>query len=328
MPKIVRFYRVGGPEVLQLEKVPVPRPKAGEVRIKVEAIGVNRAEVLYRSGKYLIEPKLPSLIGYEAAGIVDELGPEVVDLAPGDRVSSIPSFLMHHYGTYGEAVILPAYSLVKYPQHLTPAEAGSIWMQYLMAFELIESGGVQAGDYVLITAASGSVGIAAIQLVNHIGAVPIATTRSQAKEEGLQEIGAKLVVNTGTKDWVDQVEAFTDQRGVDHVFDAVAGPDFQRLIWCVRPRGKILVYGALAAQPTALPLAPLIPNNLLVQGCSLLNLVQDSERFVRAKQWVYHRVSTRQLTPVIGKVFPLTEVVEAHRYLESCQQIGKVVLQV
>jgi NADPH:quinone reductase-like Zn-dependent oxidoreductase len=328
MPKIVRFYRVGGPEVLQLEEVPVPQPQTGEVRVKVEAIGVNRAEVLYRTGNYLIEPNLPSLIGYEAAGIVEELGPGVIDLAPGDRVSSIPSFLMHHYGTYGEVAILPAHSLVKYPQHLSPAEGASIWMQYLMAFELLECGDVQPSDYVLITAASSSVGIAAIQLINHIGAVPIAATRSEEKEEALRSIGAKLVVNTATDNWVDQIRVFTDQRGVDQVFDAVAGPDFQKLIWCVCPRGKILVYGALAAQPTPLPLAPLIPNNLRIQGCSLLSLVQDSERFARAKQWVYQRVNNRQLTPVIAKTFPLAEVVDAHRYLESCQQIGKVVLQV
>jgi NADPH:quinone reductase-like Zn-dependent oxidoreductase len=235
---------------------------------------------------------------------------------------------MHHYGTYGEVVILPAYALVKYRQRLTPAEGASIWMQYLMAFELFESGGVQAGDYVLITAASSSVGIAAIQLANHVGAIPIATTRSREKEEPIRSAGAKLVVNTGTADWVDRVRTFTEQRGVDVVFDAVAGPDFQKLIWTVRPRGRLLMYGALAVQPTPLPLAPVIPNNLMIQGCSLLGLVQDAERFARAKQWIYRLVNTRELTPVIAKIFPLAEVVEAHRYMESCRHIGKIVLQV
>ena len=111
MPKIVRFHQTGGAEVLQLENLPTPEPQQGEARIKVEAIGLNRAEVMFREGAYLEQPQLPSLLGYEASGIVEAVGPGVTDLKPGDRVSSIPSFSLTKYGTYGEVAVLPAYSL-------------------------------------------------------------------------------------------------------------------------------------------------------------------------------------------------------------------------
>jgi len=126
MPKIVRFHQTGGADVLQLDELPTPVPQQGEVRIRVEAIGLNRAEVMFRQGAYLEQPQLPSLIGYEASGIVEEVGPGMTDLKPGDRVSSIPSFSMTHYGTYGEVAVLPAYSLAKYPSGLNSVEATAI----------------------------------------------------------------------------------------------------------------------------------------------------------------------------------------------------------
>ena len=183
MPKIVRFYQVGGPEVLKLEELPAPRPAKGEVRIKVEAIGLNRAEVMFRSGQYLEQPEFPSGLGYEASGTVEEIGPGVTGLKPGDRVSSVPSFSMRKYSTYGEVALLPAYALAKYPENLSPIEGASIWMQYLTAYGLIEFGKMREGHHVLITAAASSVGLAAIELANAVGAISIATcsTRNCAR---------------------------------------------------------------------------------------------------------------------------------------------------
>jgi NADPH:quinone reductase-like Zn-dependent oxidoreductase len=153
MPKIVRFHQVGGPEVLKLEELPAPQPGKGEVRIKVEAIGLNRAEVMFRNGQYLYQPKFPSTLGYEASGTVEEVGPGVSGLKPGDRVSSVPSFSMLNYYTYGEVALLPASALAKYPENLDAIEGASIWMQYLTAYGIIEFGKLREGQYVLITAA-------------------------------------------------------------------------------------------------------------------------------------------------------------------------------
>ncbi|HEV3209105.1 MAG TPA: alcohol dehydrogenase catalytic domain-containing protein [Chthoniobacterales bacterium] len=146
----------------------------------------NRAEVMFRSGQYLEQPEFPSGLGYEASGTVEEVGPGVTGLKPGDRASSIPSFSMRKYSTYGEVALLPAHALAWYPENLSPIEGTSIWMQYLTAYGLIEFGKIQQGNHVLITAAAGSVGLAAIQLANAVGAVPIATTRNKAKESSLR----------------------------------------------------------------------------------------------------------------------------------------------
>src|SRR4029077_9736970 len=150
MPRIVRFHEVGDADVLKLEELPKPQPKEGEVLLRVEAIGLNRAEVMFRSGRYLYQPKFPSLLGYEAAGIVDAVGPGVTGLKPGDRVSSIPSFSLTEYGTYGEYAVLPAHALTPYPANLSPVEGTSIWMQYLTAYGVVEFGGLKEGQHLLV----------------------------------------------------------------------------------------------------------------------------------------------------------------------------------
>ena len=150
MPKIVRFYETGGPEVLKIEELPLVEPGEGEVRLAVEAIGLNRAEVMFRQGQYLENPELPSRLGYEAAGIIDAVGPGVSGVRIGDRVSTIPSFSIGTYGVYGESAVVPAYAVAQYPDNLSPVEGAAIWMQYLTAFgALIEFGQLQQDAFVL-----------------------------------------------------------------------------------------------------------------------------------------------------------------------------------
>ncbi|MCZ6731253.1 MAG: alcohol dehydrogenase catalytic domain-containing protein, partial [Gammaproteobacteria bacterium] len=178
MPKIVRFHETGGAEVLKLEDLPLAEPGEGEVRLKVEAIGLNRADVMFRQGQYLQNPKPPSRLGYEAAGTIDAVGPGVSGVQKGDRVSTIPSFSMGEYGVYGESAIVPVYAVARYPNNLSAVEGAAIWMQYLTVFgALIEFGQLKKDDSVLITAASSSVGLAAIQITKAAGALAIATTR-------------------------------------------------------------------------------------------------------------------------------------------------------
>jgi NADPH:quinone reductase len=328
MPKIVRFHQVGGPEVLKLEESPSPRPGKGEVRIKVEAIGLNRAEVMFRSGQYLEQPEFPSGLGYEAAGTVEEVGPDVTGLRPGDRVSSVPSFSMQKYFTYGEVALLPGHALAKYPANLTAIEAASIWMQYLTAYGLIEFGQMHEGDHVLITAAASSVGLAAIELANLVGAIPIATTRNPSKEESLRKAGARHVVNTKRGDWVEHVRTLTSGEGVDLVFDPVAGPEVERVAQATRFMGTIFLYGALSSDPTPLPLFAAIGKNLRIQGYTLFSLVRSPERAERSKRWVYDQLEKGKLKPIIARTFTLNQIVEAHRFMESNEQIGKIVVTV
>ncbi len=165
MPKIIRFHETGGADVLKVENLPLTEPGEGEVRLKVEAIGLNRAEIMFREGQYLEDPELPSRLGYEATGIIDAVGPGTSGVQIGNRVSTIPGFSMGKYGVYGESAIVPAYAVASYPENLSAVEGAAIWMQYLTAFgALIEFGQLKKDDSVLITAASSSVGLAAIQI--------------------------------------------------------------------------------------------------------------------------------------------------------------------
>jgi NADPH:quinone reductase len=328
MPKIVRFHQVGGPEVLKLEELPAPTPGKGEVRIKVEAIGLNRAEVMFRSGQYLYQPELPSRLGYEAAGIVEEIGPGVTAWKPGDRVNSIPSFSLQDYYTYGEVALLPASALAKYPENLSPIEGASIWMQYLTAYGLIEFGKMQQGQHVLITAAASSVGLAAIQLANSVGAIPIATSRSESKAKSLLSAGAKFVVNTSAKGWVEKVGEITAGAGVDLAFDPVAGSELEQVAETMRSEGMIFVYGALSPAPTPFPLFAAIGKSLVIRGYTLFSIVQYPERRERAIGGICEQLASGKLKPIVARTFSLDQIVDAHRYMESNEQIGKIVVTV
>src|ERR1700736_2868915 len=208
--KVVRFHTLGGPEVLKIQEEQIPEPGKGEVRLKVKAIGLNRAEVMFRKGEYLESAVLPSKLGYEAAGVVAAVGPDVDKSWLGKKASTVPAFLMTSYGVYGEVAIVPAFALAVYPEKLTPEEGTSIWMQYLTVYgALIHHAHITTGDFVIITAASSSVGIAAIQLVKAEGAISIATTRTSKKKATLVEVGATHVIATEEEDLAARVKEIT-----------------------------------------------------------------------------------------------------------------------
>jgi len=328
MPKIIRFHEVGDASVLKLEELPKPQPGEGEALLKVEAIGLNRAEVMFRSGRYLDQPVFPSLLGYEASGIIESVGPGVTDLKPGDRVSSIPAFHMNKYGTYGEYAVLPAYALAPYPQHLSPAEGTSIWMQYLTAYGVIEFGRLSKGQHLLITAAASSVGLAAIQIAKFVGAISIATTRNKAKAGALTDAGADFVINTGTEDLVQRVEEITDGKGFALAFDPIAGPGLQTLAKAAGYQATIMEYGALDPSPTPYPLFEGLRKGLNVRAYTIFEINGDAARSARSRKFIIEGLTAGVLKPIIAKTFKLEEIVEAHRYMESNEQIGKIVVTV
>ncbi|HEX9758589.1 MAG TPA: zinc-dependent alcohol dehydrogenase family protein [Nitrospiria bacterium] len=329
MPKIVRFHKTGGPEVLKVEDLPLTEPGEGEVRLKVEAIGLNRAEVMFRRGQYLETPELPSRLGYEAAGTIDAVGSGVSGVNIGDRVSTIPSFSIGKYGVYGESAIVPDYAVARYPDNLTAVEGTSIWMQYLTAFgALIEFGQLKKGDPVLITAASSSVGLAAIQITKAAGALAIATTRGPDKKQFLLNAGADHVIVSDEEDLAKRVMTVTANTGARIVFDPVAGPFLEKLAEAAAPGGIIFEYGALSPEPTAFPLFPVLGKGLTVRGYLLFEIVQDPEKLARGKQYIYDGFKTGSLKPIIDRTFPLEAIIDAHRYMESNQQKGKIVVTV
>ncbi len=329
MPKIVRFYETGGPEVLKIEESPLVEPGGGEVRLKVEAIGLNRAEVMFRQGQYLENPVLPSRLGYEAAGIIDAIGPGTTGIKIGDRVSTIPSFSIGNYGVYGESAVVPAYAVAHYPENLTPVEGTAIWMQYLTAFgALIEFGHLQKGAAVLISAASSSVGLAAIQIAKSVGATAIAITRGADKKSFLMGAGADHVIVSDEQDLVESVMAVTSGKGAAMAFDPVAGPLLGELAGAAAPGATIFEYGALSPAPATFPLFAALAKGLTVRGYTLFEIVKNAELLARGKQFIYSGLETGALKPVIDRTFPLESIVEAHRYMESNQQKGKIVVKV
>jgi len=327
--KIVRFHRTGGPEVLQLDELPLPEPAAGEVRLRVKAIGLNRAEVLFRMGRYLVQPILPSKIGYEASGTVEAAGPGVDPSWIGKTASTVPAFLASAYGVYGEVAIVPVSAIAEYPGRLSYEEGTSIWMQYLTAYgALIHQGRLAKGDFVLITAASSSVGIAAIEIARAEGAIAIATTRTSKKKAELLALGAAHVIATEEEDLAARVDEITSGQGARIVFDPIAGKGLAALAAAAAPHGVIFEYGALAAGPTPFPLLSVLGKQLTIKGYMLFELVGDPAAFPVARQYVYDHLASGAFKPRIARTFPLAEIVEAHRYMESNEQIGKIVVTV
>jgi len=326
MSKVVRIHAQGGPEVLRIEELEVGAPGAGEIRVRIEAIGLNRSEVAFRAGQYPGKPKFPTPMGYEACGVVEALGDQVKDFKPGDRVCVLPMFRLGEYGVYGEQAIVPASSVLSAPPKLSSVEAASIWMQYLTAMAILEITRATVGDYVIIRAASSSVGLAAIQLANWAGATPIAATRHNSKRQILLQHGAKHVIATEESDLVAEVMKITNGKGARIVFDPVGGPYVDTLAQAMAVDGTLFIYGGLSGQPTMHPHWPAAFKNLSIRGWVASTIWNNPERFARARELIMCGLAEGHLKPVIARTFRLDDIVDAHRYLEANQQVGKIVV--
>lgn len=333
--KQVRFHETGGPEVLRIEVLPVPTPGPGEVRLRVKAIGLNRAEVMFREGQYFLAPVFPSALGYEASGIVEAVGEGVDDALVGQVRSTVPAFALNRYSVYGEVAIVPAAALAAYPAHLSFEEGTSLWMQYITAYgALVHNGRIAAGDHAVLTAATSSVGIAAIQIAKAEGAIVIATTRASAKRDELLAAGADHVIATDEEpDVAARILRITDGVGARIVFDAVAGPGIVDLARATAKDGLILVYGTLSPEPTPFPVfeawgqgAQGKPFKLM--GYTMFSITGDPDTLAQATRYIHDQLERGRLKPRIDRVFTLDRIVEAHRYMEQGQQIGKIVVKV
>ncbi len=329
MAKVVRFHEIGGPEVLKIEDIEVPPPGKGEVQIAVKALGLNRAESMFRRDEYVERPKLPARVGYEAAGTVAAIGEGVQVFKVGDAVSTIPAFSLNQYGVYGDLVNVPAHAVVHHPASLSWEQAASIWMQYLTAYgALIEIAGLKAGEAVVIPAASSSVGLASIQIANRVGATPIALTRGSSKRQVLLDAGAAHVIASDEQDLVKEILGVTGGKGARVVFDPVGGPTAAKLVKAMTPLGILFLYGALSPEPTTVPVLEVIGKSVTIRGYILSEITTDPARLELGKRFVNEGLADGSLKPIIARTFPLEEIVAAHRYLESNQQIGKVIVTV
>lgn len=329
MARVVRFSELGGPEVLRIEDVEIPPPGPGEVRILAKALGLNRAEALLRRGSYIEAAALPSGLGLEAAGIVESVGDGVEGLKPGDAVSLIPPRSMLRWPVHGELIRVPAELAVKHPPDLGWEGAAALWMAFLTAYgALVDLAGLKAGEAVAITAASSSVGLAAIQIANRIGALPVAVTRSAAKREALMAHGAAAVVLSEGEGLAERLEAAAGGSGLRVVLDAVGGPILEPLTAAMAPGGILVEYGGLSPLPTPFPLPAVLGKSLTLRGYLVHEITRDPAKLAAAKAFILAGVAEGAFKPVIARSFPLDEIVAAHRYLESNEQFGKIVVTV
>jgi NADPH:quinone reductase-like Zn-dependent oxidoreductase len=332
MARTIRFHQTGGPEVLQYEDLPVRAPGRGEVRLRVDAIGLNRSEVNFRRGSYLEQPRLPAGLGTEAAGEILEVGAGVSGWRPGDLVSVVPAFSQNDYPVYAEEAIVPAAALVARPPGMDAVTGAAIWMPYVTVYGMVaEATRVRPGEHVVITAASNSIGVAAVQVVRHLGAVPIATTTATAQVQPLLDAGAEAVLATEALAGRDALSTAlrdaTGGRGATLVLDAMGGPGVEQLVRACAPGGAVIVHGGLSGEPTPLPAGRYAP--VWLRRYTVFEVTGEPEALRRAEHFVRSGLALGAFVPNIDRVFDFDDVVAAHRYVDSPDRApGKPVLRV
>ena len=330
MPRVVFFDRLGPPEVLQLREVPLAEPGPGEVRLAVEAFGLNRSESQMRQGSYpMLNATFPSRAGKEAVGTVTAIGEGVPGVVLGQRYTTVPCFDMNKNGVYGEFAVVPAGALAPVPQGLSAVQATAIWQQYLTAYgPLVLYSQLGPGSVVLVTAATASVGHACIQIAKAQGATVIATTRQADKAARLRETGADHVIVTTRDALVPAVMQITGGKGGNVIVDSISGPVVAELAECAAHKGRIFLYGRLDETPTPYPLVTCMKKALSITGYTLWEIVLDAQLRREAERWIVSHLERGTFAPVIDRTFTLDQIVQAHAYMDANQANGKIVVTV
>lgn len=331
MSKVVEFEQLGSPEVLRIVDRDVPEPMPDEVQISVQAAGLNRAELLFFAGQYLSEPSLPSRVGVEASGVVTAVGSSVSNIAIGDEVSVFPTIDMNRYGLIGELANVPQWSVVPKPDTTSFVDAAAFWMAYGTAWGgLVQTGGLTESSqkWVVISAASSSVGLAAIDIAKAMGATVIVTTRGRQKSEFLKIYGADYVVITDDEDFVDRVHSITNGRGFDIAFDPINGAFVEALVNAASREAVIVEYGGLSGELAPLPFFSMIRKGVTLRTFHLgFDLAEHPERLDRLKAYLMPRLQSGEFRTLIDGSFKLEETRLAYEHLASNQHIGKIVVE-
>lgn len=335
--RAIQFQRFGDADVLEVTKRQPASPAADEVLIATEAIGINWHDVLWRRGMSSTRATLPAGLGSELAGTIVEIGSGVTGLAPGDRVALIPAFDPNRYSTYAEHALLPVASLIRYPDCLTPTEASVHYVPSLVSWlGFRDVADLQPGETVLITGACHIGGPYAIQIAHALGARVIAATPYESAIDYLKALGADAVIHTETQDIVKRVDKLTDHRGADVVLDALGGPQMSLLGDVLATRGRLILYGMLGGNETSFPAQAAFHKNIQFHlhclsnfsGKPELDIPQDRPALERAIAGVDQLTRQGKLVPQIDHRFPFEDIIEAHRYLETCaNHHGRIVIE-
>jgi NADPH2:quinone reductase len=320
--KAIQISETGGPEVLKLAELPIPEPGPGQVLIRVEAVGVNFIEIYFRKGVY--KAALPLIPGSEAAGTVEELGPDVTGFTPGDAVASVSVM-----GSYAEYALVPASQLVKTPAGLCPEQAASALLQGMTAHYLSHSTfPLKAGDTALVHAGAGGVGLLLTQMARRIGARVITTVSTEAKAALSREAGAAEVILYTEQDFEEEVKRLTDGKGVDVVYDSVGKTTFEQSLNCLRPRGMLALFGASSGPVPPFDLIQLSgKGSLFVTRPTLWHYVANRAELEWRSGDVLSWAAAGDLKLRTEHVYALDEAAQAQVDLEGRQTTGKVLLE-
>jgi len=319
--KAVTIREHGGPEVLRYEDVPDPRPGAGEVLLRVEAIGVQGGDVLARQGAPL--PAVPHIVGYQAAGTVAAVGADVTTVRTGQKV-----FAFMQSGSHAELAVAAERDVYPVPGDMDSRVAAGIFVEFGTADDaLFEFGRLRAGETVLVQAAASGVGLAAVQLAKAAGATVIGTAGSDDKLARLSGYGLDHGINYRTGDVVARVRELTGGQGADLVVDPVGGRTLEGSIDAVAYRGRIVYLGQVGRDPYQPRLFPLLLKSASLHGLYYGAEVQrDPERTRPQVERLIARIAAGELTVVVDREFPLAAAADAHRYIESRAAFGRVLL--
>jgi len=329
--------RHGAPDVLEVREGPDPTPGDGEVRIAVRAAGINFADILARLGLYPDAPRPPVVVGYEVSGYIDAVGPAVVARHAGDHVLALTRF-----GGYSTSVVVPAANTFPVPAGMSDAEAAAVPVNYLTAMlALYRMANVAAHETVLVHGAGGGVGIAATQLAR-LRRARIIGTASPAKHEALRSFGVDHALDYHRADFADEVRRLTGGRGADVILDPIGGRSFRTSYSLLAPLGRLVVYGVssvaagerrslwraattMMKMPVFRPLS-LMNANRAVIGLNLGHLWEERQQISAAMEVLVGELAAGRLKPIVAKTFPLERAADAHRFIQSRGNIGKVVL--
>jgi synaptic vesicle membrane protein VAT-1 len=330
--------RHGGPEVLQVRETADPEPGPGQVRVRVHAAGLNFAEVMARQGLYPDAPKPPCVVGYEAAGIVDALGPGVVSPSVGQRVAVLVRF-----GAHADVVCVPAEQAVEIPDAVSFEEAAALPVNYLTAYHMLfRVAGIRPGERVLVHMAAGGVGIAVLQLCSTLDGVVTFGTASAAKHQVLRAEGCTYPIDYRRVDYASEVRRLTGGEGVDVVLDALGGQDWRRGLALLRPVGRLVVFGfanlmrgqrrrplRVVSQVLRVPLVTplgLMGRNHTISGVNIGHLWDQRALLREELDALVALWRAGQIKPRVDAVFPFADAAGAHRRIAERQNIGKVIL--
>jgi NADPH:quinone reductase len=322
----LRFYDTGSLDVLKIDTIARPQPGRGQVLIDVHAFALNRADILYFQGQHYSLPNPPSLIGSEAAGIVEAVGEGVTAWHVGDRVATIP----HHnqgLGVHARHALFDARYLARWPEGLSAEQATSTWMEMLTAYyPLIETAKLTRGDKVLIAAASSSAGLGAIAIAKDVGATVIATTRTRAKVQEIASSGADHVIATDEDNLASRILEVTGGKGVRVVYDPIAGDFLDEYVEALDDHAMVFVYGVLRSLHAHVDIVKFVRKAATVYPYSMFNHVRNIDELARGVAYVQGRQAAGAFLPKIDKVFKFDDAIDAYRHMLDGKHVGKIVV--